>query len=224
MILVDTADRAELSQALSAPYVKGFTTNPTLFLRALGAESLSVSEYVSAALDLVGFAANSATVRNFMIQGVGAPERILAQAQSYRAALGDQADRKLWIKLPPTRDHLALCPGLAALGCKTLVTAVFTPSQALAALECQADGVAVYLGRLMQRDDSWEWKMESIADLVLARGRMLLMASLPDLTKVETALRYSDDMTVPFAMIEQLLHSPFSSEAIEAFDAQVTDV
>ncbi len=50
------------------------------------------------------------------------------------------------------------------------------------------------------------------------------MASLPDLAKVETALLYSEDMTVPFAMVEQLLCSPFSSEAIAAFDAQVTDV
>lgn len=224
MILVDAADRAELSQALSALYMKGVTTNPTLFLRALGAERLSVCEYVSAALDLVGFAANNATVQDFMIQGVGAPERILAQAQSYKAALGDPDDKKLWIKLPPTRDHLSLCPKLAALGCKTLITAVFTPAQGLAALERNADGVAVYLGRLMQRDDCWERKLDSIAGLVLARDRMLLMTSLPDLAKVETALRYSEDMTVPFAMIEQLLCSPFCSEAVAAFDAQVTDV
>lgn len=223
MIFVDTADRAELSQTLSAGYVKGFTTNPTLFLRALGVESLSASQYVSTALDLVEFAASSETVRDFMIQGVGAPERILIQARRYREALGDQGDKKLWIKLPPTREHLSLCSGLAALGCRTLITSVFTPTQALAALESHADGVAVYLGRLMLRDECWEGKLESIADLVLSHGRMLLMASLPDLTRVETALRYSEDITVPFAMIEQLLLSPFSSEAISAFNAQVTD-
>ena len=35
-----------------------------------------------------------------MIQAVGAPERILAQARNYKDALGDQRDKKLWIKRP----------------------------------------------------------------------------------------------------------------------------
>jgi fructose-6-phosphate aldolase 2 len=220
MIFIDSADRAELSQALSTPFVKGFTTNPTLFLRALGGAHLCAPDYVSTALDLVDFAAGSTAVRDFMIQGVGAPEQILAQASIYRNALRDER-KNLWIKLLPTAAHLSLCPRLASLDCRTLVTAVFTPLQVHAALESGADGVAVYLGRLMKNDEFWERKLETIARLILPHKKMLLMASLSDAAKVEIALRYSEDITVPFALIDQLLRSPFSDEAIDAFDAQV---
>lgn len=79
-------------------FVKGFTTNPTLFLRALGGAYLPSSDYVSTALDLLDFAAGSAAVRDFMIQGVGAPEQILTQASTYRNALRDER-KNLWIKL-----------------------------------------------------------------------------------------------------------------------------
>ncbi len=160
MIFVDSADRAELSHALSSPYVKGCTTNPTLFLRALGVENLRPSDYVSAALDLVNFAAGADTVRDFMIQGLGAPEQVLAQARTYKNALRDESDKNLWIKLSPTAAHLSLCPVLASLDCKTMVTAVFTPLQVHAALESGVDGVPVYLGRLM-KDPFWETKLET---------------------------------------------------------------
>jgi transaldolase len=223
MIFVDSADRAELLHALSLPYVKGFTTNPTLFLRALGVERLRVADYVSFALDLVSLAASGTAVRDVMIQGVGAPDQIPTQALAYKNALRDERDKNLWIKLLPTADHLSLCPELASLGCKTLVTAVFTPLQVQAALESGADGVAVYLGRLMKNDESWEGKVETIARLIRLREKTLLMASLSDPSKVEIALRYSDELTAPIAVIERLLHSPFSSAAIDAFDAQVTD-
>jgi transaldolase len=223
MIFIDSADRSELSHALSIPYVKGFTTNPTLLLRALGVENLRPSDYVSAGRNLVDFAAGNAAVEDFMIQGVGAPEQILTQALSYKNALRDEPNKNLWIKLLPTTEHLSLCPQLASLHCKTLITAVFTPLQVHAAMESGADGVAVYLGRLMKNDQFWERKLETIARLVLPRGKMLLMASLSDASKVEIALRYSEDITVPFDVIGQLLHSQLSSEAIAAFNAQVKE-
>lgn len=222
MIFIDSADRAQLSHALSAPYVKGFTTNPTLFRRALGAEVLPASAYVSAAVDLVTFAAGSTAVSDFMIQAVGAPEQILAQASTYRNALRDAPDKTLWIKLLPTAAHLSLCPQLASFNCRTLVTAVFTPLQVHAALESGAHGVAVYLGRLMKNDACWERQLETMARLIRPREKMLLMASLPDASTVEIALRYSEDITVPFAVIDQLLNSPLSDKAIAAFDAQVS--
>ncbi|MGJ0507749.1 MAG: transaldolase family protein [Methylocystis sp.] len=221
MIFVDSTDEAELSHGLSVPFVKGFTTNPTLFLRALGGECLSLPVYVSAARKLVEFASSNTAARDVMIQGVGAPEQIVAQALTYSNALRDGRGKNLWIKLAPTTEHLALCPALASLRCKTMVTAVFTPLQVCAALESGADGVAIYLGRLMKSDESWERKMETIARLILPHEKMLLRASLSDVAKAEIALRYSEDMTVPFAVAEQLTSSAFSSEAMASFNAQV---
>jgi hypothetical protein len=52
---------------------------------------------------------------------------------------------------------------------------------------------------------------------------MLLMASLSDASKVEIALRYSEDITVPFDVIGQLLNSQLSTEAIATFNAQVKE-
>jgi transaldolase len=221
MLLVDTADRNAIRKALEFPGVQGFTTNPTLMARAAGAEILPLDEYVAAARKLCGMSVELNAVRHLMIQAVGGADDARRQAAHYLDDLKAARGKKLWIKLAPTRTSLACCVALKDMGCASLATAVFTAAQAYVAIEAGADGVAVYLGRLMRRERDWEKQLESIAKIVEDADRTLLLASFPDRQTVEIGLRYSRDITAPPSVLDDLLASALSQEAIEAFDKNI---
>ncbi len=221
MLLVDTADQNAILDALKFPGVQGFTTNPTLIARAAGAEALSLDEYVAAARKLCGMSADVGSIRQLMIQAVGSADDALRQATCYLDDLKTAREKKLWIKLAPTAPSLACCRALKDIGCASLATAVFTAAQAYVAMEAGADGVAVYLGRLMRRERDWEKQLESVAAIVKSAERTLLLASFPDRQTVEAGLRYSHDITAPPSVLEDLLTSSLSQEAIKAFDEKV---
>lgn len=221
MILVDTANAQEIGRALKCPGVSGFTTNPALIARAAGADALAVPDYIDAARELCRFAAETGAVKSFMIQAVGPADDSLRQARAYLEVCGDARDTTLWIKLAPTNAHVAMCRPLEALGCRTIVTAVFTAVQAHVAMEAGAAGVAVYLGRLMKVDPDWAAQIEAIARLLSREGRLLLLASLPDQKSLEIALRHSRDVTVPPGLVDRMMFSQASVDAIEAFDARI---
>lgn len=221
MLLVDTADRHAIARWARFPGVTGFTTNPSLMARSAGVETMSAKDYLAAGITLCGLAGETETVTDFMIQGVGAPREIMAQAEAYLHAIRSPAAKRLWIKLPPTRDALSCCAVLNRLGCKTLVTAVFTAAQAYLAMKSGADGVAVYLGRMRKSHEQWETPMRAIADTVGGMGGTVLLASFPDVDTVERGIAYSQDLTVPPQVLEAMLDSDLSAQAIEDFNARV---
>ncbi len=221
MLLVDTADQDAILKALKFPGVQGFTTNPTLMARAAGAEILPLNEYVAAARKLCEMSADVGVIRHLMIQAVGGADDTLRQAACYVDDLKAAHETKLWIKLAPTRASLECCAALKEMGCASLATAVFTTAQAYVAMEAGADGVAVYLGRLMRHERDWEQQLENIAAIVKSADRTLLLASFPDRQTVEIGLRYSRDITTPPSVLDELLTSALSQEAIEAFDKKV---
>jgi len=221
MLLVDTADQDAILKALECPGVQGFTTNPTLLARAAGAEILSLDDYVGAARKLCRMSADIGAIRHLMFQAVGDANDALRQAAIYLDDLKPTRDKTLWMKLTPTPANIACCPALKQMGCATLVTAVFTPTQAYVAMEAGADGVALYLGRLMRLESDWERKLETIAAIVKSAERTLLFASFPDRHTVDVGLRYSRDITAPPAVLDEFLASSLSQQAIDAFDEKV---
>jgi transaldolase len=221
MLLVDTADPVLLADALAFPGVQGFTTNPTLIARAAGVESLSREDYVRAARGLCGFAARTPAVRHFMIQAVGDGDEAVAQAAVYSGDIRPQANQTLWIKLAPTRASLGSCRRISELGCATLATAVFTPTQAYVAMEAGADGVAVYLGRLMRAGGDWRAQLAQIVEIVRDAEKLLLLASFQTRESIEAGLAFSRDLTLPPSLLEELLASAQADAAMEAFDARI---
>jgi fructose-6-phosphate aldolase 2 len=221
MLLVDTADQGAIRKALEFPGVQGFTTNPALMARAAGVETLSLDAYVVAARRLCTMAAETGAIRELMIQAVGGPNEIVTQAGLYLDDLKAANETRLWIKLAPTPASLSCCEKLTEIGCATLATAVFTAAQAYVAMEAGASGVAVYLGRLMRLDGDWQRRLEDIAAIVKGAERTLLLASFPDRQTVEVGLRYSREITAPPSVLEDLLTSSLSQDAIKAFDEKV---
>jgi transaldolase len=223
MLLIDTADLNEIAAAQKLPAIHGFTTNPALMAQAAHSDALSLSDYTTRANDLCEFACRQDTpVSHIMIQGVGSSGEIVQQAVRYSSTLKNSPRSKLWMKLTPTSENLALCPELKALGCSVLVTAVFTAAQAYLSVESGADGVAVYVGRLMRfEQQNWQKHLEQISTVMCDSKRLLLLASFRDLLTVNSALEYSRNLTVPPHILQEMFASPYSRDAIKDFDSKV---
>lgn len=223
MLLVDTADKALILEALQSPAVRGFTTNPNLIAQAVSGDALTIAEYVEYATALCDLASGAAAdlVHHMIIQGVGAGSEILKQAMVYKEKLKRAANTELWIKLLPTNEGIACCEPLKHIGCKILITGTFSPAQAFVAAEAGADGVAVYVGRLMRAEKEWQKQLERIALVLRKTDRLMLMASFPDVATVEAALEYSQDLTIPPLVLNQLLANEHSEQAISVFNSKV---
>jgi transaldolase len=225
MILVDTAKTGEIAAALENSAVRGFTTNPRLIAQATGGDIIAARDYYVFCRKLSEFAGRDQRIRHVMIQAIGekAQTRDLAAScleQLTVERLGSSAST-LWIKLPPTLQYLRCIDGLRREGCKTLVTAVFTPVQALMAMESGADGIAVYFGRLMKSDAKWQERLKTICEIVHAHSALLLMASLSEPTLVTQALDYSRDLTVPPTIVPELMDAALSQAAMKEFSRRI---
>lgn len=225
MLLVDTAETGEIAAALENSAVQGFTTNPKLIAQAAGRDIISARDYYGFCRKLSEFAGRDHRIKHMMIQAIGEKAQTCDLAASCLEQLTvwrqESSASTLWIKLPPRLEYLRCIDGLRRKGCKTLVTAVFTPLQALMAMESGADGIAVYFGRLMKNDAEWQERLKTICEIVHAHGALLLMASLSEPTLVNQALDYSRDITVPPTIVPELMDAALSKSAMKEFSGRV---
>lgn len=225
MFLVDTAAIEEIRAALENPAICGFTTNPKLIAAAAAEAALSTADYRVFCERLCRFAGADRRIRHLMLQTIGtnAQSRDLAIACREQLALANSnsGTTSLWIKLPPTLEDLRCIEALRRENCKTLVTAVFTPSQALLAMESGADGVAVYFGRLQRHYADWERRLANMVEIVREKNGLLLLASLSGPELVAQSLAFSRDITLPPALLTTLMDSPLSQAAMEDFAQRV---
>lgn len=141
-LFTDGADKAQIVEMAQQPFVRGFTTNPSLMKAA------QVSDYVSYGEELV--AAVPDRHISFEVFSDDIPEMV-AQAR-----LISTWGSNVYVKLPVTTTRKEpLFEGVRALshgGIKVNLTAVFTAEQAARGVEALAGGapacVSVFAGRL----------------------------------------------------------------------------
>jgi transaldolase len=141
-LFTDGADKAQILDMAAKPWIKGFTTNPSLLKKA------GVADYEAYGRDLV--AAVPDRHISFEVFSDDLPEMV-AQARVI-AAWG----RNVYVKLPvSTTRGEPLFQAVRALsndGVKVNMTAIFTPEQVTRAVDALAGGapacVSVFAGRL----------------------------------------------------------------------------
>ncbi|MDF2806517.1 MAG: hypothetical protein K0S43_1463 [Cellulosimicrobium sp.] len=208
MLYIDSADRDQVERLLATGLFAGVTTNPTILYRS----GLTVDDVP--AVHRWARAAGAGTV---FLQAVGPDEAALESHSRELVDLGPD----VVVKLPATRNGLAVSRRLTREGVPVLVTAVYHASQALLADTAGAGWVAPYVGRM---GDLGLDGVEQTADLhatLLASGQgcRVLAASLRDTTQVAAlAARGVEDFTLSTALCAALLENPDTVAAAAQFE------
>jgi transaldolase len=141
-LFTDGADKAQMLDMAARPWIKGFTTNPSLLKKA------GVTHYEAYARDIV------ATVPDrhisFEVFSDDIPEMV-AQARVI-ASWGPNVYTKLPVSTTRGEPLYAAVRALSGEGVKVNMTAIFTPGQVAEAVDALAGGapacVSVFAGRL----------------------------------------------------------------------------
>jgi transaldolase len=141
-LFTDGADKAQILEMAAKPWIKGFTTNPSLLKKA------GVSDYAAYARDLV--AAVPDRHISFEVFSDDIPEMV-AQARVI-TTWGRNVHTKLPVTTTRGEPLFEAVRALSREGVKVNMTAIFSPEQVAKAVDALAGGapacVSVFAGRL----------------------------------------------------------------------------
>lgn len=210
-LYLDTADQAAAEALLATGVFAGVTTNPTILQRA--------SRGVADVGDIYRWAV-AAGSREVFFQAWGEDRATLVERGEQLRALGPE----VVVKFVATRAGTAACATLATRGVPTLLTAIYSPGQAMVAAAVGATYLAPYLGRLVDAGRDGIAEVLAMHEVLVATGSStrVLLASIRNVADMVTLARHgvaSFTMAPPVA--EQLFSDPTTAEAARTFEDAV---
>ena len=212
---IDTANVDEIRKANAMGVIAGVTTNPSLIAK----EGRDYAETL----------AEIATIVDGPISGeVKATTEDAAGMIAEGRAIYALDPKHMVVKIPMTAEGLKAIKALAAEGIPTNCTLIFSANQALLAARAGAAYVSPFLGRL---DDISQPGIELIEEIrsIFAnypeiKARIIAASVRNPIHVTDCALAGADIATVPYKVIEQMLHHPLTDQGIEKFKADYTKV
>jgi transaldolase len=204
-IFIDTANLNEIRKAKALGLVDGVTTNPTL----LAKEGQETETLIRKILEEVDGPVN--------VEVTGTTYEAMVREAKVMAGWGDE----IVIKIPITPDGLRAVKSLTAEGIQTTVTLVFSASQAILAAKAGATFVCPFLGRL--DDISFNGlelvrQIREIYDNYADIETRIVVASVRNpLHVIEAGLIGAEIVTVPPAIIDQMVRHPLTDRGIAQF-------
>ncbi len=201
---IDTADIGEIRKAHAMGVLDGVTTNPSLVAKT-GRRFHDILADIVAVVD----GPISAEVTALDADGMIAQGRELAKIHP-----------NIVVKIPMTLDGLRATKTLSGEGTPVNMTLVFSASQGLLAAKAGATYASPFIGRL---DDISTEGMQLIADLVTiyenyGYDTQVLAASIRHpMHVVEAAKLGAHVATIPYKIIEQLVHHPLTDSGLKKF-------
>ncbi|MEX0974598.1 MAG: fructose-6-phosphate aldolase [Bacillota bacterium] len=203
-IFLDTANLDEIKEAASWGVVAGVTTNPSLVAKEKKDFKALVKEIASIVPGPI-----SAEVLSDSAEDMIPEARELSRIAP-----------NIVVKIPMTKEGLKAVKVLSKEGIKTNVTLVFSASQGLMAAVAGATYISPFVGRM---DDVSNEGMDVVEDLVVILANyslptQVIVASVRHPMHVIEAARLSAHIaTVPFKVLEQMLHHPLTDLGIKRF-------
>ena len=202
---VDTADTAEIKELAETGLLDGVTTNPSLIAK-------SGRDFIEVTKEICGLVDGPVSAEVVALDH----ETMMKEAEILRKI----ADN-VCIKVPLTMDGLKTCKKLTSDGTMVNVTLCFSANQALLAARAGATYVSPFLGRLDDISQRGIELIETIHDMFLNYPDIetqIIAASVRNPMHVtDCALAGADIATVPYKVIEQMLHHPLTDSGIEKF-------
>ncbi len=203
-IFLDTANVEEIKEASTWGIVDGVTTNPSLIAK----EGKDFEKVVKEICDIVD-GPISAEVVSTESEGMIKEARKIADIHP-----------NIVVKIPMTDQGLKAVSVLSNEGIKTNVTLVFSPGQALLAAKAGATYVSPFVGRL---DDLSQYGMQMVSFIVeifdnYGFDTEIIVASVRHPIHVlESAEMGAHIATVPFKVLEKMLHHPMTDIGLQKF-------
>jgi transaldolase len=204
-IFIDTANLNEIQKAKALGLVDGVTTNPTLISKE-GEETETLIRKISK--EVKGPV-------NVEVTGTTS-EEIVKEARMM-ATWGDE----IVIKIPINPEGLKAVKSLSIEGIRTNVTLLFSPGQAILAAKAGATYVCPFLGRL--DDISFSGidlirQIRGIYDNYDEFTTQIIVASVRNpIHVIEAGLIGAEIVTIPPAIIEQMVKHPLTDKGIAQF-------
>jgi transaldolase len=202
---VDTAEVSEIRSLAEAGLVDGVTTNPSLVAKTGRRMAELIAEICAATPGPV----------SAEVTAVG-HEEMLAEGRFLRGIAPNVA-----VKVPLTEAGLRACRALSDEGTMVNVTLCFSAGQALLAAKAGAAFISPFVGRL---DDVATDGMRLIADIVQIyrnyphlKTEVLVASARHPMHLVEAAKLGAGAITLPPAVIRQLLKHPLTDKGLDAF-------
>ena len=205
-LFLDTANQAEVEQAVAMGVIDGVTTNPSLVAKESG-DYLARAKYFCELVD----GPISVEVLASDKEGMLAEARELAKI-----------DPRIVVKLPLTAESLAAMKILAAEGIAVNATLIFSANQALLAAQAGARYVSPFVGRLCDIGQDGMTLVEEIRTIFDNSNydTEIIVASIRCPRQVtEAALIGADIATIPFKILEQMISHPQTDLGIAKFEA-----
>ena len=206
-IFLDTADIDEIRTAARWGVLDGVTTNPTLYAKVGGASYESILEEICK----ITPGPVSAEVVAEDVDGMLKEGRHFAKIAP-----------NIVVKIPMSEEGLEAMARLAEEGISTNCTLIFSANQGLLAAKAGASLLSPFVGRL---DDINEDGMTVIRDLVNIveihglESEVLAASMRHPLHVTQAALAGAHIATVPFKVLEQMVHHPLTDKGIVTFRA-----
>ena len=205
---IDTAKVDDIKKANDMGVICGVTTNPSLI-----AKEGRVFEEVLAEIATIVDGAISGEVKATTVDAEG----MIEEGRKIAAI-----HKNMVVKIPMTEEGLKACKVLSLEGIKTNVTLIFTANQALLAARAGATYVSPFLGRLDDISVRGVDLISEIAEIFAVAGidTQIIAASVRNPMHVtDCALAGADIATVPYKVLEKMIHHPLTDQGIEKFQA-----
>ena len=206
-IFIDTANVEEIKKANDMGVICGVTTNPSLIAKE-GRDFNQVIKEIASIVD--GPISGEVKATTTTAEGMIEEGREIARIHP-----------NMVVKIPMTAEGLKATKVLTSEGIKVNVTLIFTANQAVLAARAGATFVSPFLGRL----DDISQGIQLIQDIVDIFSNYdiqteIICASVRNpIHFTDCALAGADIATVPYKVIEQMIHHPLTDAGIEKFKA-----
>lgn len=196
----------EIKKAVDSMGIEGITTNPSLIAK----EKLPLKETIIEICEIVNGPVSAEVINTKSAEGI--VQEALAIAKWHRYVV---------VKIPCTPEGLIAVRELSKRRIKTNVTLVFSVNQVLLAARAGATFISPFVGRL---DDAGEDGMTMIEEsLQVLRNHnfasQIIVASVRSpITVKRAAVLGAHIATVPFKILEQLVHHPLTDAGLKKFE------
>ncbi len=205
-IFIDTANVDEIRKANDMGVICGVTTNPSLIAKE-GRDFKQVIAEIASIVD--GPISGEVKATTETAEGMIAEGREIAKIHP-----------NMVVKIPMTAEGLKATKVLSSEGIAVNVTLIFSANQAVLAARAGAAYVSPFIGRL---DDISMTGIQLIQDIVDIFSNYdfkteIICASIRNpIHFTDCALAGADIATVPYKVIEQMIHHPLTDQGIEKF-------